>query len=58
MVARASVDDSSALRDLAEQVEARYGKLDVLVNNAGITRPVAHHDLDSLDDALIDQIFA
>jgi 3-oxoacyl-[acyl-carrier protein] reductase len=57
MVARASVDDSSALRDLAEQVEARYGKLDVLVNNAGITRPVAHHDLDSLDDALIDQIF-
>src|SRR3712207_7394365 len=26
-------------------------------NNAGITRPVAHHDLDSLDDELIDQIF-
>ena len=57
MVVRAPVDDSSALRDLAEQVAARYNRLDVLVNNAGITRPVAHHDLESLDDALIDQIF-
>jgi 3-oxoacyl-[acyl-carrier protein] reductase len=57
MVVRAPVDDSSALRPLAEQVAARYDRLDVLINNAGITRPVAHHDLDSLDDALIDQIF-
>src|SRR3712207_5431965 len=44
MVLRAPVDDSSALRDLAERVAARYNRLDVLVNNAGITRPVAHHD--------------
>lgn len=57
MVVHAPVDDSSALRRLAEQVAARYDRLDVLVNNAGMTRPVAHHDLDSLDDALIDQIF-
>lgn len=27
------------------------------VNNAGITRPVPHDDLDGLDDALIDDIF-
>lgn len=57
MVARAPVDDSVALRSLAEQVGARYARLDVLVNNAGITRPVAHNDLDSLDDDVIDQIF-
>lgn len=57
MVMHAPVDDSDALRRLAEQVAARYDRLDLLINNAGITRPVAHHDLDSLDDALIDQIF-
>ena len=57
LVVRAPVDDSTALRSLAEHVAARYDRLDVLVNNAGMTRPVAHHDLDSLEDDLIDQIF-
>jgi len=37
-------------------VTERYGTLDVLVNNAGMTRPVPHDDLDALDDAIIDQI--
>ncbi|MBA3947147.1 MAG: SDR family oxidoreductase [Herpetosiphonaceae bacterium] len=57
MVVHAPVDDSSAVQRLAEEVTERYGRLDVLVNNAGITRPVVHHNLDELDDALIDQIF-
>jgi 3-oxoacyl-[acyl-carrier protein] reductase len=56
-VAQASVTDSSALRALAGDIRQRYGRLDVLVNNAGITRPVPHADLDALDDALIDSIF-
>jgi 3-oxoacyl-[acyl-carrier protein] reductase len=57
LVAHAPVHDSAALARLAEQVESRYGTLDLLINNAGITRPVAHDDLDGLDDDLIDQIF-
>jgi len=57
LVAHAPVDDSSVLRRLAEQIAARYDRLDLLVNNAGITWPVAHHDLDGLDDTLIDDIF-
>ena len=57
LVVRAPVDDSSMLRQLAEQVAGHFGRLDVLVNNAGITRPVPHDDLESLDDALIDHIF-
>jgi len=38
-------------------VADRYGALDLLVNNAGMTRFVPHDDLDALDDELIDQIF-
>jgi 3-oxoacyl-[acyl-carrier protein] reductase len=54
---QASVTDSASLRQMASAVAERYGTLDLLVNNAGITRPVPHADLDGLDDALIDQIF-
>ncbi len=57
MVAQVAVDDSGALAGLASSVTARYGRLDLLVNNAGITRPVPHDDLDGLSDELIDQIF-
>jgi len=57
LVVQCPVDDSDAQAALAEQVTAHYGRLDLLVNNAGITRPVPHDDLDGLDDALIDDIF-
>ena len=55
---KAPVTDSAALQALAREVQARYGRCDILVNCAGTTRFVAHADLDGLDDALIDQIFA
>lgn len=54
---RAAVEDSAGLATLATEVAERYGRLDLLVNNAGITRFVPHHDLEALDDALIDEIF-
>jgi 3-oxoacyl-[acyl-carrier protein] reductase len=52
-----SVTDSAALADLAGEVERRYGRLDLLVNNAGVTKLVKHDDLDGLTDDLIDEIF-
>jgi 3-oxoacyl-[acyl-carrier protein] reductase len=55
---RAPVTDSGALQSLAIAVRERYARCDVLVNCAGTTRFVAHHDLDGLDDALIDAILA
>jgi 3-oxoacyl-[acyl-carrier protein] reductase len=57
MVVQASVEESSSLRRLAGQVAERYGRLDVLVNNAGVTRFIPHANLDELDDELIDWIF-
>jgi 3-oxoacyl-[acyl-carrier protein] reductase len=52
-----SVTDSPKMTEAASYIAKEYGGLDLLVNNAGITRPVPHADLDTLDDALIDQIF-
>lgn len=56
-VRQLSVEDSSALRTFAGEVGSRYGRCDVLVNCAGITRFVPHADLEALDDQLIDDIF-
>ena len=57
LVMRCPVDDSQAQAKLAQFIAERYGRLDVLVNSAGITKPVPHADLDGLDDDLIDRIF-
>jgi 3-oxoacyl-[acyl-carrier protein] reductase len=51
------VDETPTVQELAERVQSQHGKLDVLVNCAGTTRFVPHHDLDALDDNLIDEIF-
>jgi 3-oxoacyl-[acyl-carrier protein] reductase len=50
------VTDSEALAQAAATVRSTWGRADVLVNCAGTTRFVAHHDLDALEDGLIDQI--
>ncbi|MCE2723163.1 MAG: SDR family NAD(P)-dependent oxidoreductase [Burkholderiales bacterium] len=52
------VTDSAALITLADEIDRRYGRLDVLVNCAGTTRFVPHPELDQLDDQLIDDILA
>jgi len=55
----ADVADTHSLLALRAAVQARFGdRLHVLVNAAGFTRPVPHADLDALDDALIDRMFA
>ena len=54
---QASITDSESLARAAAAVKERCGKLDVLVNTAGFTKPVPAADLDALDDALIDAIF-
>jgi 3-oxoacyl-[acyl-carrier protein] reductase len=53
----ADVTDSSGLARFAQEIAARYGAVDILVNSAGTTRFIPHSDLDGLDDRLIDEIF-
>ncbi|MFN8355061.1 MAG: SDR family oxidoreductase [Spirosomataceae bacterium] len=52
----APTTDAQKVNDLKAFVKEKYGKLDVLVNNAGITTPVPHDDLDGLTDEWIDKI--
>ncbi len=55
----ADVADTGSLEALRDQVAAWSGdRLHILVNSAGFTKPIAHADLDALDDALIDRMFA
>ena len=56
-VSDASITNSDELKNLADYLRDRYGKIDLLINNAGITTPVAHDDLDGLTDEWIDRIF-
>jgi 3-oxoacyl-[acyl-carrier protein] reductase len=50
------LEDTAQIRKIAAAVREQYGRADVLVNSAGFTRMVAHHDLEALDDELIDQV--
>jgi len=58
LAVRAPVTDSAALSACAGEVEAAWGRCDLLVNCAGTTRFVPHADLDGLTDDLIDSILA
>ncbi len=55
--ARADIEDSASLVALAAAAKARWGRVDILVNSAGFTKPVPAGDLDALDDAFIDRMF-
>ncbi len=56
VITKASVTNSTDLKEMAEYVERVYGRLDVLVNNSGMTKPIPHDDLDGLEDDWIDRI--
>lgn len=52
------MEDSAQIHTVAAGGENEFGRADILVNSAGFTRMIAHADLDTLDDDLIDAILA
>lgn len=57
-VIRAPAADTKAIEVAAASVAAIEGRLDVLVNNAALTKVIPHGDMEALDDALFDAILA
>jgi 3-oxoacyl-[acyl-carrier protein] reductase len=58
IVVRADVAADEDCRSFAAQVEARWGRADVLVNNAGTTRFVPARDLDGLSADDFQRVYA
>lgn len=49
LVCQADVSDDDACKSLAAKAIAKWGRIDILINNAGTTKFVPHHQLDGLD---------
>ena len=49
---QADISDRAACQTLIDTTLNSFGHLDILINNAGWTTLVAHHDLDSLTDEI------
>lgn len=54
----ADILNSDSLKACAAEVLRRWGRADILINSAGFTKAIAHADLETLSDDLIDQLFA
>ncbi len=50
------LEDTAQIRKVAAAVKDEFGRADILINSAGFTRMVPHHDLEALDDDLIDAV--
>jgi len=54
---QADISDQVSGQKLIDMTISKFGKLDILINNAGWTTLVAHHDLDSLNDEIFKKTF-
>jgi 3-oxoacyl-[acyl-carrier protein] reductase len=58
LLAKCDVADEAGVRAMLDAVGARFGRLDALVNNAGITASWKPKDLETLDLTEWDRVFA
>ncbi len=54
---QADVGDGDARKRLIDTAVERHGRLDVLVNNAGVTEVIPHHDLEAVTEDVFRRIF-
>jgi 3-oxoacyl-[acyl-carrier protein] reductase len=56
--AQADVSDDDACRRLVAAAVERWGRLDVLINNAAVTRTIPHQNFELLDAAEFQRVYA
>jgi 3-oxoacyl-[acyl-carrier protein] reductase len=56
LIHKADVSDDLAVKAMISATKDRYGRLDVLINNAGTTHFIAHPDLDALTEEVWNDI--
>jgi 3-oxoacyl-[acyl-carrier protein] reductase len=57
ILCKATVGSDDQVREMVARCQRELGGLDVLVNNAGTTHFINHRDLESVTDAVWDEIF-
>ena len=55
---QADASRDSQARQLIEKAVARFGRLDILINNAGWTRFIPHNELDKLSEDVLENTWA
>jgi len=54
LIQKIALEDAASVKAAAQAAARDFGRLDILVNSAGFTKPIAHGDLDALDDDFMD----
>ena len=57
IVVQGDVADDGACREMVRQTMERFGRLDLLINNAAMTKFIPHADLEAVSGELWDRIF-
>ena len=57
LLCKTTVADESQVKEMVAGTAEEFGRIDLLVNNAGMTHFVPHADLDALTDEIWDEIF-